>query len=353
MEERNYKLYVHISPSNKRYYGITGLERMQDRWQNGEGYKHNRHFYNAINKYGWDNIQHIVLFNKLTQKEAQLLEQMYIALYDTTNGKYGYNKDLGGNVPSMENRRKRSESMQGHNNPFYGKHHTQETKDILRIKSTGRHHSEESKKKISAGLRNTWNDPNSTFNTEEFIEKRREAVTGEKNGMYGKHHSDETIEKMSEAHKGHEVSEETRRKMSEANKGHIVSEETRRKMSAALSGEHHPFYGKPAWNKGLHHTEEAKRKISEAMQGEKHPLYGKHHSEQTKKKISEAHKGKYKGSKSPNAKKIICVETGQIFGSIVEAKEWLGKGDINMCLRGKCHTAGGYHWEYVTEEQAI
>ena len=31
MEERNYKLYVHISPSNKRYYGITGINEKR-RW---------------------------------------------------------------------------------------------------------------------------------------------------------------------------------------------------------------------------------------------------------------------------------------------------------------------------------
>ena len=52
------------------------------------------------------------------------------------------------------------------------------------------------------------------------IESRRkmsEAQKGEKNPMYGKKHSVETINKMSEAHKN--ISEETRKKMSEAKKG--------------------------------------------------------------------------------------------------------------------------------------
>ena len=44
MEERNYKLYVHISPSNKRYYGITCQEKCEYRWQNGKGYTPNKHF---------------------------------------------------------------------------------------------------------------------------------------------------------------------------------------------------------------------------------------------------------------------------------------------------------------------
>lgn len=54
----------------------------------------------------------------------------------------------------------------------------------------------------------------------------------------GKHHSEESRKKMSEAHKGHipwnkgkQHTEETRRKMSEAKKN--ISDETRRKMSEA------------------------------------------------------------------------------------------------------------------------
>ena len=68
MEERNYKLYVHISPSNKRYYGITGLKKCEDRWKNGAGYANNKHFTRAINKYTWDNFEHKVLFDNLTKE---------------------------------------------------------------------------------------------------------------------------------------------------------------------------------------------------------------------------------------------------------------------------------------------
>ena len=122
--ERNYKLYVHISPSNKGYYGITSEERVEKRWQNGKGYMNNVYFTRAINKYGWDNFKHIVLFDNLTKEEACLLEQCYIKLYDTTNRKYGYNIDLGGNVPSMETREKISDAQKG-------KHPTEETKKKL------------------------------------------------------------------------------------------------------------------------------------------------------------------------------------------------------------------------------
>lgn len=49
----------------------------------------------------------------------------------------------------------------------------------------------------------------------------------------GKHPSEETRRKLSEAKKGRKQSEETKRKISESHKGKIVSEETRRKISEA------------------------------------------------------------------------------------------------------------------------
>lgn len=58
----------------------------------------------------------------------------------------------------------------------------------------------------------------------------------------GRHHSEETRRKMSESHKGKILSEETKRKLSEANKGNTYhkgkkhSEETRIKISEANKG---------------------------------------------------------------------------------------------------------------------
>lgn len=50
---------------------------------------------------------------------------------------------------------------------------------------------------------------------------------------------------------------------------------------------------------------------------------------------------------------IKCVETGEVFNSIKEATEFAGLSSgkcIRKCCKGEHKTAGGYHWEYVEEE---
>ena len=104
--------------------------------------------------------------------------------------------------------------------------------------------------------------------SEDTRRKLSEANKGKPSWMKGKHHSEESCKKISEAKKGKHLSAESRKKISEAKKG-----------------ENNPRFGKPAWNKGKHLSEETRTKLSEANNG-------KHHSEETRKKISEANKGK-------------------------------------------------------------
>jgi hypothetical protein len=107
--------------------------------------------------------------------------------------------------------------------------------------------------------------------------------------MFGKHHTEETKKKMSAARKGEK----------HPNYGKHCSEKTKQKISQSkkgkMTGEENPFYGK-------HHTEETKKKMSAARKGEKHPMYGKHRSEKVRKKISDANKGKLAGKNHPNYK---------------------------------------------------
>lgn len=67
--------------------------------------------------------------------------------------------------------------------------------------------------------------------------------------------------------RGKHHSEETKRKMSDAAKGRIFTEEHKRKISknhADISGINNPNYNKPSWNRGKHLSKEHKRKISES-----------------------------------------------------------------------------------------
>ena len=110
---------------------------------------------------------------------------------------------------------------------------------------------------------------------EEAMKEVAEAMKGKPAPNKGKHFSEETRKKMSEAKKGKHPSEEARKKLSEAkkgkpspNKGKHLSEETRKKLSEA--------------KKNM--SAETKKKMSESGKGKKM-------SEESKKKMSEAKKG--------------------------------------------------------------
>ena len=130
MSENNYKVYIHINKTNgKRYYGITKQEPKK-RWQNGKKYGNNDHFTNAINYYGWDNFDHIVIARGLTEEEAKRLEIELIRELDTTNRDKGYNITKGG---------------EGTN----GYKHTEETRKNISEAMKGKTLSEETRKKLS------------------------------------------------------------------------------------------------------------------------------------------------------------------------------------------------------------
>lgn len=116
-----YTVYMHITPSNKKYIGIT-KQIPYKRWLNGKGYQKQSYFHNAILKYGWDNIRHEILFTDLTKEQAEEKEILLIALYKSNNRKYGYNVENGGNVNKVSDETK----LKLHNANI-GKHHTKET----------------------------------------------------------------------------------------------------------------------------------------------------------------------------------------------------------------------------------
>lgn len=78
-------------------------------------------------------------------------------------------------------------------------------------------------------------------------------------------------------------------------------------------------------------SDETKAKLSNRLQG---------------RVFTDEHRKKISDSKS---KKIICLETSQVFDSLKKAQEWVPKGNISHCLKGESKTAGGYHWMYYED----
>lgn len=127
---------------------------------------------------------------------------------------------------------------------------------------------------------------------------------------------------------GRKHTKEARKKMKESHKN--ISNETRTKLSKANSGINNPMYGK-------HHSSKSRVKISNATKGKRK---GISLTDEHKRKLSESNNKK---------RRVICVETQQIFESIIMATKWVGlksPASINRCCLGERSTAGNYHWEY-------
>jgi group I intron endonuclease len=188
---------MHITPNKKKYIGIT-CQETKKRWAYGYGYKTNNYFFKAIQKYGWNNIEHIIVAENLNKEDACEMEKNLIKKYRSNNAKYGFNFSTGGEAP-------------------YGVEFT-----------------EERKKKIS-------NAKKGHIVSDETKEKIRIANTGINNHNYGKHLSKEVRNKISESNKGKKLTEEHKSKLYQLwkkghtpwNKGKITSQETIEKIKVA------------------------------------------------------------------------------------------------------------------------
>lgn len=174
----NYLVYKHTCPNKKVYIGITKLNPLVRWGKNGSNYR-GQVFYSAILKYGWDNIQHEILYTDLSKEEAEHTEVKLIAEYKSNTKEYGYNIDNGGNC--------------------------------------GGSRSKETREKISQSLKHT-------LSTEEGKKIHSRSSIGRK-------HTEEWRRMMSEIHSGKVVSQATRKKIGDANKGHRHSEETKQQIS--------------------------------------------------------------------------------------------------------------------------
>ena len=259
MREKTYTLYMHTFPNDKKYIGVT-CQKLNKRWQNGNGYEHNRYMINAISKYGWENVKHEILYENLTKTEAEQKEIELIAKYKSNQRNYGYNIENGGNLLKVSD----------------------ETKKLI-SKNNGR-------------------------------------------GMLGKHLSEETKLKISQAKKGQKPSKPFE-------KGHI------------------------SWNKGKKsiYSSEYRKKLSEAKKGEKNIWYGKPLPREICQKISQTKKGIRTGNAIHNMKRIeqydLMGNFIQEFECMADAENLLGikYQNISMCCRGVIHQTHNYIFKYKND----
>ena len=150
-----YTVYQHKNKINgKVYIGITS-QKPEQRWRNGEGYKSSPHFYSAIQKYGWDNFEHNILFVELTKEQACLKEQELIKEFNSMNREYGYNSTSGGDIFVMneETKQKISQALMGNQNNL-GHSCSEEKKKKISEAQKGREFTEEHKQKLSEAAKN-------------------------------------------------------------------------------------------------------------------------------------------------------------------------------------------------------
>ena len=117
-----------------------------------------------------------------------------------------------------------------------------------------KHHSEETKLKMSKVRKDkTWEEIYGVEKANQIRTKLSVTITGANHPMYGRHHSDETKEKIGAKRRGQKATEETMKKL--LLRRHRTDEENK-EISERQTGKGNTFYGK-------HHTEESRKKMSE------------------------------------------------------------------------------------------
>lgn len=97
IQDGPYSTYCQIFPNGKIYVGITS-KKPEQRWQKGKGYGEGSFVRNAIEKYGWENVETEIVASNQTEEEAKNFERLLIKQLDTMNPEHGYNLTSGGEM---------------------------------------------------------------------------------------------------------------------------------------------------------------------------------------------------------------------------------------------------------------
>ena len=169
MMNNTYCVYMHTSPSGKRYIGITGTST-DKRWRDGKGYNKQPYFYRAINKYGWDNMTHEILFSNLSREEACRLEMICIKLFRSNELEFGYNLSVGGDFSTLGIKKTPKQiQAQSEQRKEYYRNHPEMRENMSKISKERFKNNPELRKHMSDVVKRIMSDPDEV---QRRVEKR-------------------------------------------------------------------------------------------------------------------------------------------------------------------------------------
>lgn len=210
MEQEICKIYVLTNTiNNKIYVGQTWLTYESRMGKTGEKYSHSPYIYHAIQKYGVENFEYKTLMECDNQQMADDVEAFFIMILKSQDPEIGYNLKDGGSA---------------------GKHSEENKAKISKtLKDIADNWTEEERKQRSAPISEYWLGKTRGPHTEEWKENNSifmiERHKKDGHPMQGKHHTDETKQKISKASKGHIMPEELRQKLSDLNRMPVEREQ--------------------------------------------------------------------------------------------------------------------------------
>ena len=298
-----YYVYKTTNKENGKYYvGVHKSENIQNDSYLGSGYI----LAKALEKYGKETFIREILFEYETPEEA-FAKEREIVNEEFVKNDQTYNIALGGHGGKLTEI-----------NPFFGKHHSDETKELLSEINTGKTLSEETKQKISSSLLEHYDSLSEEEKQEQFKNLKR----GEDHYMFGVTVSDDELKRLSTLFLGRKHTDESKQKMSQnsVNKGIPKSEEFKQHLSNILTGRTNE------WVQITNKNPEKIRKTAEKHRGMKR-------SEEACKNISASKIGKQVGCNNNEFKGYWVTPFGK-FDSLKSASE--ASGNSVICIRDRC-----------------
>ena len=287
--EAHYTVYKLTDPEGKVYIGCTGTP-VKKRWNEGKNYQSTSPIRKAIDKFGWENLSREILCERLAKEGAEKLEQWFIANYDSSDPKKGYNCTLGGLGKGVRLTKETKRSFSRCKKQLYAER--PELKEKIRNAMNSLYEKDPSfRERVSLGF----------------------LAAYEKDPKL----KDRLRENTKELWKNPNYREKT-------TKGRIVFCES----NAAYSLKQRRIQ-KEYLQANPEIREEARQRMREYLSKPENRVFVESDS---------------------RAKPVICVETGEWFPSQNAAEKATGFCSIHKVCKGQRNVCGGYHWRYAKEK---